>query len=126
MRSVLCDPKLEGLLANYGNSSKLTIGLIIGQIAEKGKDLVVHLAKTQIHSKRNREDGEEEEETEVQEITKVTEINNTLVAEHAINCIRMIVGGFNILGLFVVSENNIFNDTEAVNKLKTIVLDVKK
>lgn len=37
----------------------------------------------------------------------------------------MIVGGFNILGLFVVSEKNITSDNGALQKLKTVLMDIK-
>ena len=37
----------------------------------------------------------------------------------------MAVGGFNILGLFVVSEKNIMSDNESLQKLKTVLMDIK-
>lgn len=58
-------------------------------------------------------------------INNVGEIDNSTVAEHALNTIRMIGASFNILGLFVVSETSIFNDNTASQKLKTILLDIK-
>lgn len=115
MRSVLCDKKFEELLGRFGASDKLAVGLIIGQTVANGKDIIVHLAKTP-HSSDDDVDSE---------LLKVTDIDNKQVAEHALNALRMIVGGFNILGLFVVSESNIFSDNSALLKLKTIFLDVK-
>lgn len=55
----------------------------------------------------------------------LSDIENTQVAEHALNALRMIVGGFNILGLFVVSEKNIMSDNVAMQKLKTILMDIE-
>ncbi|XP_070495941.1 protein odr-4 homolog isoform X1 [Chironomus tepperi] len=121
MRSVLCDSVAENLLSSYGKTNKLTIGLLIGQIIENGKDFIVHLAKTP-HSEQ-KSSSEEEETTE--ELSNIADIKNSLVAEHALNAIRMIVGGFNILGLFVVSENNIMSDNSALQKLKTVLMDIK-
>lgn len=37
----------------------------------------------------------------------------------------MIGGGFNILGLFVVSEKNIMSDNGSLQKLKTVLMDIK-
>ena len=37
----------------------------------------------------------------------------------------MIVGGFNIIGLFVVTEKNIMSDNAALQKLKTVLMDIK-
>ncbi|KAG5681017.1 hypothetical protein PVAND_010483 [Polypedilum vanderplanki] len=122
MRGVLCDSKYEELLAQFAKTSKLSIGLIIGQIGKSGKDLVVHLAKTQ-HSEQKAEPDEEQMTGD--ELTKVSDIKNSIVAEHALNAIRMIVGGFNILGLFVVSENILMSDNGALQKIKTILMDIK-
>ncbi|CAG9804660.1 unnamed protein product [Chironomus riparius] len=118
MRSVVCDSAAEDLLASYGKTNKLAVGLLIGQIVENGKDFIVHLAKTP-HSEQNKI----EETTE--ELSNIADIKNSLVAEHALNAIRMIVGGFNILGLFVVSEANIMSDNSALQKLKTVLMDIK-
>lgn len=117
MRAVLCDSSAESLLASFGKTNKLTIGLLIGQIVENGKDLIVHLAKTP-HSEPKAENQEE--------LSNVADISSSVVAEHALNAIRMIVGGFNILGLFIVSENNIMSDNAALQKLKTILMNIKR
>lgn len=122
MRGVQCDQKYEELLATFAKTSKLSIGLIIGQIAvAKGKDFVIHLAKTP-HSSTNKE--KEDQHTE-EELITVADIKNSIIAEHALNSVRMIVGGFNILGIFVVSENNIMSDNAALLKLKTVLMDIK-
>lgn len=126
MRAVLCDSTAENLLALYGKTSKLSIGLLIGQIVENGKDFIVHLAKTPHSEQKKSESQEEEEDQETnEELTNVADIKNSVVAEHALNTIRMIVGGFNILGLFVVSENNIVSDNSALQKLKTVLMDIE-
>lgn len=41
------------------------------------------------------------------------------------NTVRMLVGGFNVLGLFVVSEKNLMSDNVALQKLKTVLMDIK-
>lgn len=81
-----------------------------------GKDLIVHLARTPQADKKT---------NDPQELTNVSDIENSQVAEHALNALRMIVGGFNILGLFVVSEKNITADNSALQKLKTVLMDIK-
>lgn len=73
----------------------------------------MHLARTP----HNDKDSEEPQE--------LSHIVNTQVAEHALNALRMVVGGFNILGLFVVSEKNLTSDNAALQKLKTIIMDIK-
>lgn len=140
VRQAVCDSRYQGYLADIAKSSKFTIGLIIGQVSEKlsitttmfmkfshylpnifqispnGKDFVVHLAKTP-HSDKSSD--------QLKEITNVLEVDNRQVAEHALNCLRMIVGGFNILGLFVVSEKNLMVDSTALQKIKTVMMDIR-
>lgn len=86
------------------------------QITSTGKDLIVHLARTSLEGKSSEESNE---------LVNVTDIENSQIAEHALNSLRMIIGGFNILGLFVVSENNIMSDNGALHKLKTVLMDIK-
>lgn len=78
--------------------------------------MIVHLAKTPHADKKSEEP---------QELTNVADIDSCQVAEHALNALRMIVGGFQILGLFVVSENNVMSDNGALHKLKTVLMDIK-
>lgn len=62
---------------------------------------------------------------EPKELETIVDIENSQVAEHALNAVRMIVGGFNLVGLFVVSEKNITSDNAALMKIKTILMDIK-
>lgn len=76
----------------------------------------MHLARTPHTAKKSEEQ---------RELENVSDIENSQVAEHALNALRMIVGGFNILGLFVVSEKNVMSDNSALQKLKTVMMDIK-
>jgi len=121
VRSAICSPSFEAYLAGLGKSNKLSVGLIIGQIvASGGKDYIVHLARTTLGEQPKTED-----ETS-HEVIAISDIVNSQVAEHALNAIRMVCGGFNILGLFVVSEKNIMSDNAALQKLKTVLMDIKR
>jgi hypothetical protein len=124
MRGVLCDSKYEELLAKFAESSPLTVGLIIGQTVQSGKDLVVHFAKTQHSVQKSESQKEEDQAVAADGLTNIADINNSVVAEHALNAIRMIVGSFNILGVFVVSESNLSNDNAALQKIKTLLMDI--
>lgn len=70
-------------------------------------------------------DSDQNPEDSPKVINSVGDTANSTVAEHALNCLRMIGSSFNILGLFVVTETSIFNDNSAQQKLKTIFLDIK-
>lgn len=81
-----------------------------------GKDQIIHLAKTP-HANKSQDESND--------LVSVLDIENSQVAEHALNALRMIVGGFNILGLFICSDKNITADNAALQKLKTILMDIK-
>lgn len=53
-------------------------------------------------------------------------IDNLQLADHALNTLRMLAGGLHILGVFVVSEKPLLGDNAALQKLKTIILDIKR
>ena len=56
---------------------------------------------------------------------KVVDIENSQVAEHALNTTRMLPAGFNVLGLFVVTEMSLMGDNASLQKLKTVLMDIK-
>jgi hypothetical protein len=40
VRQAICDPKFEGYLAGLGQTGKLSIGLVIGQVRELAEDFL--------------------------------------------------------------------------------------
>ncbi|CRK98411.1 CLUMA_CG011769, isoform A [Clunio marinus] len=128
VRQVICDNKLRTNLHTTITKKEFSIGLIIGQIVANGADYVVHFAKTSISSSES-DSGSSSESKKKQkdppQKLNIAGINNNEVAEHALNALRMLSGGFNILGLYVVSESNIMSDNSALEKLKTILMDIK-
>ena len=60
------------------------------------------------------------------EVKDLQEIDNQIVAGHALNVTRMLPGGFYILGIFVINPKIIFDDPALARKAKTILIDIKQ
>lgn len=94
-------------LRSFDTNLSWTIGLIIGQ-SLGNKDYGVHPCRTVLSS-----------ECEItSQIKSLSEINELWIAEHAKQAARMLPGGMHILGLFIISDDEII--TPFPIKLKTI------
>ena len=51
----------------------------------------------------------------------VDDIEGDLIANHAKHVIKMLPGGMSILGAFICSPNNIFNENSTISKAKSIL-----
>lgn len=87
------------------------------QATRQGKDSVIHLAKT---SEDQPNDDLSKDSTKV-EVKNVKSINSEVLVDHALNALRMIPGSFFVLGIFIVSPQNVFDNSEDFKHLKTIL-----
>lgn len=119
-RTALANRAIETRLKSYANEQKFCIGLIIGQPSEDGKDYIMHIAKTKLSS----DEPEETEETSSNAIGSLEDVNSQVVLQHAATATRMIPGSFYILGIFIVSENNIFQDDKSSKLARQLVVEI--
>lgn len=54
-------------------------------------------------------------------VKSVENINAALIIEHALNALRMVPGSFFVLGIFVISAKSVFEYSDDLVKLKTIL-----
>lgn len=100
------------------------------QPSETGKIHIVHLSKTHDLSPTEEDIALAMRRNHAFQIdTKlenIEQIDNAAITNHALNTIRMLPGGFHILGLLVVSPQNIFTINNALNKIRSILLDMEE
>lgn len=142
VRSVFADTSVEKYLDNLLEREEFSYGIIIGQVKNKkrkqfhdssltwskkkivlqatrqGKDSVIHLAKT---SEDLPNDDPSEDSPSSSEVKNVKSINAEVLVDHCINALRMIPGSFFVLGIFVVSPQNVFDNQDDFKQLKTIL-----
>lgn len=54
-------------------------------------------------------------------MNNVKSINSEVLVDHALSALRMIPGSFFVLGIFVVSPQNVFDNSEDFKHLKTVL-----
>lgn len=136
VRSVFADTSIEKYLDNLIEKDEFSYGIIIGQVKKKsqthpktlfqwkrfqatqqGKDSVIHLAKT---SEDILNDDTSKDSTQI-EVNDVKDIKSEVLVDHALNALRMVPGSFFVLGIFVVSKQSLFDNSEDFKHSKIIL-----
>ncbi|CAH0557442.1 unnamed protein product [Brassicogethes aeneus] len=116
MRSAIADDSLFIYLTNVAKQNKFNVGLILGQHC-LGKDFIIHFAKTPPILNP-------EAEVAPKLLKSLADVNESWMSDHARHATRMLPGGMCVLGIFVVSKDDILNPLHA--KIKTILLQIHK
>lgn len=129
-RTVIAEDGLEDYVAALAAQKELVIGLIFGQELNAQKSCVIHLARTP-------DPAEEEEDEEVEnanakpkkknaskEKKKSEDFDDTLVLDHTKQVMRALPGGITILGLFIVSANDPFQNTASNSRLRKLLTSI--
>lgn len=131
-RTAYAEERLYDYLTSVANLGKYTIGLILGQSTGQ-KDYIVHLTKTPPPQKKNVvEETLISPATNVQHDTAdnyikcVEDIKETWVADHAKHVTKMLPGGMWILGIFIVGPEDIINNNNNIQKLRSIFITLDK
>ncbi|KAL1514160.1 hypothetical protein ABEB36_003465 [Hypothenemus hampei] len=106
---------LQTYLRNISNNYKCAVGLVLGQIVAQ-KFTIIHLARTP--STQN------EDITVKGSNNCVTDLDQNWIADHAKQTTRMLPGGVHVLGIFIVSDEDIFNPFNT--KIKSILNEINK
>ncbi|KAF5294076.1 hypothetical protein FQA39_LY13550 [Lamprigera yunnana] len=111
VRSAIADDTFLHYLSTLIKDDSPTVGLILGQPTPT-KDYIVHFARTPLQN----ELGEKA-------VKKIADLSEIWIADHARHATRMLPGGMYILGIFIVSEEDIMT---TLPKLKSILVQLKK
>lgn len=112
-RSVICEAYLEEYLKSLAKRQGTSVGLLIGQPSNHGKDYVIYLNKI-------KDDCDAD-----QGMNGLLDIDSKQVSQHALIETRVIPGGFYVLGIFVINPKSIFEDPVLLGKVKTILVDIR-
>ncbi|XP_041976537.1 protein odr-4 homolog [Aricia agestis] len=105
-------------LEQYASRESFVSGLILGQITE-ARENVIHLARTP--EEKSDTDSEQSYTSEKTPIKNLSGVSEAWVADHAKHVTRMLPGGMFVMGIFIVSEGDIFEDPTSFSKAKTIL-----
>ncbi|XP_029170976.1 protein odr-4 homolog [Nylanderia fulva] len=131
-RTIYAEEHLRAYLTSLGKPDGYVIGLILGQSSGQ-KDYIVHLAKTPPPLTKNIVEETsigstilEEQDTANTYIKSVKDIPISWVADHAKHVTKMLPGGMWVLGVFLVGPEDILDNTNNVQKLKSVLNAIYK
>ncbi|XP_076169809.1 protein odr-4 homolog isoform X1 [Ptiloglossa arizonensis] len=131
-RTVYAEERLHTYLTSLAKPDEYMIGLILGQSIGQ-KDYIVHLAKTPPPLGKNvveetliSSTTNVQQETVESYIKSVRDIPESWVADHAKHVTKMLPGGMQVLGVFIVGPDDTMNDNTNVQKIKSILVAIQK
>ncbi|CAG9864393.1 unnamed protein product [Phyllotreta striolata] len=117
VRTILVDDALLQYLHTVANDNIYAVGLILGQSC-LSKDYVVHFAKTPPYQSQ---DDKKSQKTP-NKPNSLEDFNEGWLADHARQATRMLPGGMYVLGIFVVSPEDVFSPFNT--KIKSLLHSV--
>ncbi|KAG7299491.1 hypothetical protein JYU34_016453 [Plutella xylostella] len=117
VRTVYAPESCLQYLEQYAAQEKFGIGLILGQITDS-RENVIHLART---PEEKVSDTISEGESLLERVESMAAVSEAWVADHAKHVTRMLPGGMFVLGIFITSEEEIFDNTNASSKVKSVL-----
>ncbi|CAK9832395.1 Protein odr-4 homolog [Anthophora retusa] len=131
-RTIYSEERLYNYLTSLAKPDEYTIGLILGQSIGQ-KDFIVHLAKTPPPLGKNvveetllSSTTNCQQSTTENHIKSVKDIPESWVADHAKHVTRMLPGGMRVLGTFIVGPEDTINDSNNVQKLRSVLTAIHK
>ncbi|GJQ70528.1 hypothetical protein Trydic_g22932 [Trypoxylus dichotomus] len=99
VRSAVAEESLLNYLLNLAKSDTCTVGLILGQPSPT-KDYIIHFAKTPLCE-------DDKQGTKAKPVKSINDYLDVWVADHAKHATRMLPGGVYVLGIFIVSQDDL-------------------
>ncbi|CAG9560483.1 unnamed protein product [Danaus chrysippus] len=112
-------------LEQYASQETFVLGLILGQISN-ARENVIHLARTPEEKpvESSSEASFTSEKTEL--VHNLLAVSEAWVADHARHVTRMLPGGIFVQGIFITSDEDIFEDPNHFSKVRAVLNYVHK
>lgn len=130
-RVVVADDSLQDSLTALAKVGTFQLGLLIGQ-STSDKDIIVHLAPTPVPDEGDLSSEEEEAVPLKQEPNRpkypdsIPKVVETTVSQHARQVVRMLPGGLDVIGVYVVTPQADFTTSASQTKLRLILTATHK
>lgn len=107
-------------LEQYASHEGFVLGLIIGQITD-ARENIIHLARTP--EEKSADTGSEASYTseKTESVRNLLGVSEAWVADHAKHVTRMLPGGMFVQGIFITSDEDVFEDPSHFSKIKSIL-----
>ncbi|XP_077283826.1 protein odr-4 homolog isoform X2 [Arctopsyche grandis] len=119
-------------LRRCGQLGGAAAGLLLGQSTGECNE-VIHFARTPEDKHADTPDSglssdidDSPTPEDTNNLNNVLEISENWIADHAKHVTRMLPGGMFVLGLFIVSSDDVFNDAASLNKIRSILAHINR
>lgn len=107
-------------LEQYASQEIFVIGLILGQITE-ARENVIHLARTPEEKNSDSTSENSSVSDKAEAVRNLLGVSEAWVADHAKHVTRMLPGGMFVQGVFITSDEDIFEDPNYFSKVRSIL-----
>lgn len=107
-------------LEQYATNESFVLGLILGQITE-ARENVIHLARTPEEKTSDSASESSYTSDKLEPVRNLLGVSEIWVADHAKHVTRMLPGGLFVQGIFITSDEDIFEDPNHFSKVKCIL-----
>ncbi|XP_046642034.1 protein odr-4 homolog [Daphnia pulicaria] len=127
-RTVIAEDGIEAYVACLASKKELVVGLIFGQEITSQKSCVIHMARTPEPVPEDNEENELESSSHTKNADKgklnTEDFDDSLVLDHARQVMRSLPGGITILGVFMVSSVDPFQNSTMNNRLRKLLTSI--
>ncbi|XP_072940498.1 protein odr-4 homolog [Epargyreus clarus] len=107
-------------LEQYASKEAFVIGLILGQVTN-ARENVIHLARTPEEKVSDTASDTSYVSEKPDVVRNLLGVSEAWVADHAKHVTRMLPGGMFVQGIFITSDEDIFEDPNHFSKIKTVL-----
>ncbi|KAM3962417.1 protein odr-4 homolog [Aphomia sociella] len=107
-------------LEQYASQEIFVLGLILGQTTE-GRENVIHLARTPEEKNSDNASETSSVSDKAESVRNLLGVSEAWVADHAKHVTRMLPGGMFVQGVFITSDEDIFEDPNYFSKVRSIL-----
>lgn len=124
-RMIVAEESLQDRLSSLAKTGSFHIGLLIGQSTSE-RDFIAHLAPSPTPDEGDLSSEEDEplpkaDHAKSKSPDSIAKIVDSIVAQHTRQVVRMLPGGLDIIGVFVVTPQGDFNSSANQSKLRSIL-----
>ncbi|XP_064087781.1 protein odr-4 homolog [Macrobrachium nipponense] len=126
VKTILAEDSLQDKLTSLAKNGAFQIGLLIGQCSPE-KDFIAHLAPTPTIDEGDLSSEEDEEAVSKSDQIRskapdsIAKIVDAVLAQHTRQVVRMLPGGLDIIGIYVVTPQSDFTASANQSKLRSIL-----
>nr|CAG4635004.1 EOG090X0BI6 [Alona affinis] len=121
VRSIIAENGIECYGEILAEKKELVVGLIFGQEISATKTCVIHLARTPAAEEPEDDDDEAPPKKGAGKKPSADDFDDSLVLDHARQVMRALPGGITVLGLFIVSAADPFQNSAMSTRLRKLL-----